>query len=110
MSNAQAPGRTFQVAHRAPGEAPAVAAGTIAIAADHQISIVAAEADFADLLELAADTLNDSEVFMVRAAPAADAKPLTLTKRRVKRTDPDAGEAVIELLRRNYGFELTPAE
>jgi hypothetical protein len=108
MAEAQTGERTFNVVHHRPG-GPAVAAGVIAIGADHRIRIVEADPKAADLLELAAETLNDKDTFMVRAAPPPDAEPMTLHKRAVARSEAAAGEAVIELLRRNYGFELTPA-
>lgn len=101
---------TFRVAHRAPGEDAAVAAGIVSIDAEHHIHVIAAEPAFADLLDLAAGTLNAHDVFMVRAAPRPDGAPLTLRRRSVPRTAPDAAAAVIDLLRRNYGLELTPAD
>ena len=102
--------KTFRVAHRAPGEAAAVAAGIITIDAEHRIEVIAAAPAFADLLALAAETLNASEVFMLRAAPQPGSQPLTLRRRSVPRTTPQAAEAVIEVLRRTYGLELTPAD
>ena len=109
MSNTQSATRTFKVEHRAPGDPAAVEAGVIAIDGEHRVSVISADDKFAALLDLAAETLNDSDVFMVRAAPRPGDEPLKLRKRSVERTAPDAGEALVELLRRNYGFELTPA-
>jgi hypothetical protein len=110
MSNPPPAAKTFRVAHRAPGETAAVAAGVVTIDAEHRIRVIAADPAFAGLLDLAAETLNESEAFMLRAAPQPGSPPLTLRRRSVPRTAPQAAEAVIEVLRRTYGLELTPAD
>lgn len=109
MSKPPNASKTFKVAHRELGDAPEVPAGVISIDGDHRLHVISAEPAFADLLGLAAATLNGSDTFMVRARPPANAKPLTLHKRRVARTDADAGAALVELLWKNYGLVLTPA-
>ncbi len=108
MSNAEDESKTYLVSHRDLEGAPETRAGIIAIDGEHYVKVVSAEPQFADLLALAESTLNDSEVFMVKTKPPADAPPMSLYKRRVERTAPDAGDTVIELLRRDYGFVLTP--
>ena len=110
MPNPQLPAKSYKVVHRTLGDSSPVEAGVIAIDGEHRISVISVGDKSADLLRLAARTLNASDTFMVRAAPRPGDQPLTLRKRPVARTAPDAGEAVIELLRKNYGFELTPAD
>jgi hypothetical protein len=108
MSNAEDESKTYRVSHREREGAPETPAGIIAIDGEHYVKVISAEPKFADLLALAESTLNDSEVLLVKTKPPADAEPMSLYKRQVERTAPDAGDTVIELLRRDYGFVLTP--
>lgn len=101
--------KTFRVAYRVPGAATALAAGIVTIDIDHHIEVIAAKPEFADLLALAAETLNASEVFMLRAASKPGNPPLTLRRQNVPRTAPEAAEALAELLSRTYGLELIAA-
>lgn len=100
---------TFAVAHRELGSETDQPAGMVEIDGEHQITVVSAEEDFADLLDLAADTLNDSDDFTVRAPQPPDAAPLTLHKRAVRRDDPAARDALLEVLGKRYRLFLTPA-
>ncbi len=99
--------KEFSVSHRDVGQEAAVPAGTLAIGPECRLRLVAAEPEFADLLELAVESLNDSDSFMIRAPQPPDAEPLTLHKRTVERTDPDAEAAVLEKLRKEYGLVPT---
>jgi hypothetical protein len=98
---------SFSVTYHEPGDESGLPAGVLSIGADQHITIVSTEPKFASRLELAADSLNKSESFMIRAKPPADAEPLSLHKRRVLRGSADARSAVIELLRKQYGLSLT---
>ena len=84
-----------------------VVAGVLTIDAGQRIAIVSAEPPFADQLELAAEMINETDEFMLRAMPPPDAPPRSNYRRLVARDAPDAREAVLEILRAEYGFELT---
>ncbi|HUZ63550.1 MAG TPA: hypothetical protein VMU82_07535 [Acetobacteraceae bacterium] len=98
----------FQAAFRAPGDKNAVPAGVLAVDAEHRLRLVSAEPELADRLAIAVSTLNGRETFTVRAAPQPGDAPLSLRKRRVPRDAPEARSAMLEMLRKTYGLELTP--
>lgn len=103
-------GDTYTVRHTVPFEdEEGKPAGVVRIGADQQIAIVSAEPAFADTLELAAETLNDTDEFALRTSPPEGQNPRSSHRRLVARDAPDARDAVIEALRADYGFELTPA-
>lgn len=102
--------KRFAVSHRELGSETDRPAGVIDIDSEHRITVVSAEEDFTDLLDLAADTLNDDDGFMVRARQPPDAPPLTLHKREVPRDDPAARAALVELLGKRYQLFLTPVD
>jgi hypothetical protein len=97
---------SFRVTYHEPGDASGSPAGVLSIDTSHHITVKSAEPEFAARLELAASSLNKSDAFLVRAKPPADAQPLSLHKRRVPRGAADARDAVIELLRKQYGLVL----
>jgi hypothetical protein len=98
---------SFRVTYHEPGDASGSAAGVLSIDTNQHITITSAEPEFASRLELAASSLNKSGAFLVKAKPPADAEPLSLHKRRVPREAPEARDAVIELLRKQYGLVLS---
>ncbi len=98
----------FNVMHRAPLDEEGVPAGVVALDAEHRLHVVSSEADFADALDLAAELLNSSDKFLIRAA-SPDEESRTVRKRVVPRDAADARAALFTALREKYGFELTPA-
>jgi hypothetical protein len=101
--------QTYNVARvLSSGQAP-VPAGKISIDATHHIHIIASEPHSAGRLEMAAGELNLRDSFNIRTAPPEDAQPMSLWKRQVMRTDADAGEAIREILIKDFGLILEPA-
>jgi hypothetical protein len=109
MSSGRTGSQTFNVAHSAPLDEEAVAAGVIAIDDDQQVRVISAEADFAELLDLAAEMVNSSDNFLVHADPP-DQTSRTIRKRVVPRGADNAREALLTVLSEKYGLELTPAD
>lgn len=102
----------FTVFHRSPlddeDEVPAAKAGVIAIDESHHIEIVSATPEYEETLELAAEMLNASDDFLVRA-PSPDRTTKAVYKRAVPRDAEGARDALCAALRQKYGFELGPA-
>lgn len=100
--------RSYRVLAKAESAGPERPAGVIRIDAANRVTVVSTEPQFADVLNLAANTLNDSDVFSVRVVPPG-AKPFSLHKKRVPRDSPEAPAALLTELRKTYGFTLEPA-
>lgn len=83
-------------------------AGVLAIGDDLHLEIVSTEPDFAETMELAVEMLNASDKFLVHTDPP-DQRTRQISKRVVPRNASGAREAMFEVLRQRYGFELTPA-
>ena len=102
-------GQNFAVTHSAPFEPSGVPAGVIAIDANHYVSIISAEPDFATKLDIAASMLNSSEDFLLNDTPPPKASPRAQYRHIVSRDAADARQALLEILHDRYGFDLTPA-
>jgi predicted RNase H-like nuclease len=109
MSSERTGSQTFTVTHSAPLDEEAVAAGVIAIDGDQHVQVISAEAEFAELLDLAADMVNSSDDFLVHA-DSPDETSRAIHKRVVPRDADNAREALLTVLREKYGFELIPAD
>jgi hypothetical protein len=110
MSNTRNGIDIYTVHHREPfeDEEPGMLAGVLRIDSDHHIDVVSAEPPFADTLELAAEMINEADEFMVRTIPPPETPPASCA-RAVARDTPEARAAVLDILRDEYGFELSPA-
>jgi hypothetical protein len=86
-----------------------VPGGVIAIDANHHVSVISAEPDFATKLDIAASMLNSSEDFLLNDTPPPKASPRAQYRRIVSRDAADARQALLEILHDRYGFDLTPA-
>jgi hypothetical protein len=108
MNTVPTDSQTYSVTYRTRLETAEVPAGVIAIGPDQRIEIVSAVEKFADDLRFAAKMLNAGKAFNVHASPAAGGSPRAIRKRAVPRESAEAREALIEVLRSNYSFHLTP--
>ena len=98
----------FTVTHSAPFE-ETLPAGVVEIDPGQMLSVISAEPAFAGKLELAVEMLNSNEDLLVRETAPPGAATRAQFRRIVARDDADARQALLDILRDNYGFELTPA-